>query len=114
MKPFLVHQGDVLLMSAEIPDTAAPIETNGLAVLAHGETTGHSHHIRGAMMFRDDGAGSGGVTYLRTTGKPIEHGAIGVPNTADHDDIELPALSYEFRPQVQWSDEHEPVQRVAD
>jgi hypothetical protein len=116
MKPILFTHGDVLLMSTTVPATATPVESTGTAILAHGETTGHSHHIIGPQvaMFRDDGAGSGGSTYLKARAAvPLEHGTLGVPGSADHDTLTLPARDYESRRQVEWTDDMEPRQ-VAD
>ena len=115
-KPILFTHGDVLLMSAAVPKSAKPVETDGVAVLAHGETTGHSHRLIGPQvaMFRDDGAGNGGATYLKlATPSPLVHGTPGVPASADHDILTLPARGYESRRQVEWTDDMEPRQ-VAD
>ena len=115
-KPILFTHGDVLLMSTTVSTGAVPVETNGTVILAHGETTGHSHHIIGPQvaMFRDDGAGSGGTTYLKAVAPvSLEHGTIGVAGSADHDTLTLPPLEYESRRQVEWSDDQEPRQ-VAD
>jgi hypothetical protein len=116
MNPILFTHGDVLLLSTKVPASASLVETNGVAILAHGETTGHSHHIIGPQvaMFRDDGAGSGGLTYLKvSTPTQLAHGTIDVPGSADHDTLTLPARDYESRRQVEWTDEMEP-RRVAD
>lgn len=61
-------QGDVILF--RIPDHVVINAEDEIAahkgrlVLAEGEVTGHHHAIwlRGVTMFRDDGAGSGGVS----------------------------------------------------
>lgn len=107
-KEFLIQQGDVLIMAVlAVPRSAKPVETNDTAILAHGEATGHSHHLRGPQvaMFRDDGAGGGGATYLRVlTPTPLEHGAIGQPETADHATLQVIPTTHEVRRQVEWSD----------
>ena len=57
----LIRQGDVLLRRiVKLPDTAVKIDDPS-PVVEYGEVTGHAHRfMRGATMFRDTGAGSGG------------------------------------------------------
>ena len=57
-----VRQGDVLIWPVDtIPTAAAEVPAHGgRLIVAHGEATGHHHsfpHMRGAVLFRDDGAG---------------------------------------------------------
>lgn len=111
MTKIIIHQGDVLLTSVDaIPKTAQPVETKGVAYLAYGETTGHSHHLIGprVAMFAETGGGSGGTYVALATTVPLEHGVVGDPATADHATIELPAGKYEVVRQVNWSDDLEP------
>ena len=65
-----IRQGDVLLVRvAGVPATAVVVEPEGgRLIVARGEATGHHHSFawgRGATLFRDDGAGSGGRQYVR-------------------------------------------------
>jgi hypothetical protein len=72
-----VRQGDVLIWPVTaIPETAVELAPHGgRLIVAHGEATGHHHsfpHLRGAVLFRDDG--SGGTLYVRADRPtPIEH-----------------------------------------
>ena len=116
MTKIIIHQGDVLLTSvADIPQTAKPVETKGVAYLAYGETTGHSHHLIGprVAMFAETGSGSGGTYIALDAPVPLEHGVVGRPETADHATIELPAGKYEVVRQMVWDDSQEP-RTVAD
>lgn len=109
MTKIVVHQGDVLLTSVDaIPDTAQPVETQGVAVLALGETTNHAHYLRGAAMFAETGGGSGGTYVVLNRPMALDHGVIGTPNSGDHATIELPAGTYESVRQMTWSDDLEP------
>jgi len=71
------RQGDVLIVPTKsIPSAATKISAkNGRVIVAEGEATGHHHsfpHQRGAVLFRDDGAGGG--MYIRATKSPrLEH-----------------------------------------
>lgn len=92
-----VRQGDVLLWPVdEIPAAAKPVpQSEGPIILAYGETTGHAHGIYGrAAMFRDDGAGNGGVTYIEAEpGAMLGHGTptkgLDLPRDPDHGPIEI-------------------------
>jgi hypothetical protein len=72
------RQGDVLVMPVKsIPSSAQEMAPkNGRLIVAEGEATGHHHsfpHRQGAVMFRDDGAGSGGM-YVRVAAPvALEH-----------------------------------------
>lgn len=67
----MIRQGDVLLRRIKtLPESAKPVD--GPVIVEYGEVTGHAHRImRGATMFRDDGAGSGGQ-YLVVGDAPAE------------------------------------------
>ena len=108
---FLIHQGDVLIMAVPaVPTSVKLVETVGVVILAHGETTGHSHRLIAAevAMFRDDGAG--GETYLSLPAPGLlEHGTIGSPETADHAALHVCAGAHEVCRQVEWSDEIRPL-----
>lgn len=97
----IIRQGDVMLRKVAAM-TAGAIEqepTMRGVVLAEGEATGHAHRIfRGAVMFRDDGAGRAFVAVSETTSLTHE----------EHDTIPLLAGIYELVGQVEWSDEHSP------
>lgn len=88
MKRDMWAQGDVLIVPVDaIPAGAVPVEPEGdRYVLAHGEATGHHHSIRigpTVAMFRDDGAGSGGASYLRAEAPALlehqEHATVALP-----------------------------------
>jgi hypothetical protein len=72
-----VRQGDVLIWPVDtIPTAAAEVPAHGgRLIVAHGEATGHHHsfpHMRGAVLFRDDGAG--GTLYVKADAPvPVEH-----------------------------------------
>lgn len=72
-----IRQGDVLIVPTKsIPSatTEVPVK-NGRVIVAEGEATGHHHsfpHQRGAVLFRDDGAGGG--MYIKAEKSPrLEH-----------------------------------------
>ena len=102
----IIRQGDVMLRKvAAMTDGAIKQEptTRGV-VLAEGEVTGHAHRIfRGAVLFRDDGAGRRFVAVNEPTSLTHE----------EHDEIPLSVGVYELITQVEWSDRHAPRQ-VAD
>ena len=110
MKNLIRRQGDVLVkrIAGPLPEGATEVpRENGRVVLAHGEATGHAHAIRErATMFRDDAMGRMLLDIPAGAPAPLEHD--------EHSTIPLPAGLYEVVRQVQWSDELEPIQRVAD
>lgn len=113
MTKIVMHQGDVALVEAgEITADVHQIPlTDGAAVLAHGETTGHSHHVIGPRVayFRDDGAGGGGTYIKPEAAAKLEHGTLGRDGAdADHDALVIPPTTWEVRRQVVWSDDQEP------
>jgi hypothetical protein len=64
-----IRQGDVLVVPCDsIPGSATTAHPeNGRLIVARGEATGHHHSFpwaRGATLFRDDGAGSGGAQFV--------------------------------------------------
>lgn len=84
MRQSIIRQGDVLVLSVDsIPKGLTEVAPKkGRLIVAEGEATGHHHSFpwqRGAVLFRDDGAGSGGVMYAEVS-EPIslehqEHGS---------------------------------------
>ena len=74
-----IRQGDVLIVPCKsIPATASiALPEAGRLIVARGEATGHHHSfpwMRGATLFRDDGAGSGGAQYVKVEQEtPLEH-----------------------------------------
>ena len=74
-----IRQGDVLVVPCKaIPDTVIMVAPeNDRLIVARGEATGHHHSFpwaRGATLFRDDGAGSGGRLYVQAdTNVALEH-----------------------------------------
>lgn len=105
----MFRQGDVLIIPVtSIPKATKPVEAeNGRIVLAHGEATGHAHAIhRGAVMFREDGTGSSGRTFLS-----VDSGGAQVVHE-EHATIALDPGKYEVRRQREYSPES--VRNVAD
>ena len=109
----MFRQGDVFVIPLKGEKrwkTASKIEReNGRVVLAHGEVTGHAHAIGStrAVMFREDGTGSGGRTLLEISGKePVEL------SHEEHATIQLPPGLYEVRRQREYSPEE--IRNVAD
>lgn len=111
-EPFIVRQGDVLLVSADsIPEDAKPVPRDqGRLVLAYGEVTGHMHQLVGVdTPLTDDDAvmltTAESATFVRLAKKAQlvheEHGSIGVP-----------AGTYEVIRQVEYTPWGE--RRVAD
>lgn len=102
-KSGIIRQGDVMLVPIDrLPKRLKPMDPDdqGRVVLAEGEVTGHAHALPfgGAVMFRDDGAGSG-ARYLQVTAPTAlsheEHSAHVVPPGAyrvirqrEYDDLE--------------------------
>ena len=72
------RQGDVLAIPVTtIPVTATPVAAeNGRLIVARGEATGHHHSFpwhQGAVLFRDDGTGGGGMYVAVTETIVLEH-----------------------------------------
>ena len=104
----MFRQGDVLIVPTKsIPKTAKALEPAERVILAHGEATGHAHAIhRGAVMFREDGTGSGGRTFLSVGagGADVVH--------EEHSTIKLDPGNYEVRRQREYSPEE--IRNVKD
>lgn len=116
--PFIIRQGDVLVMRvAAIPDDAVEAQpTGGAHVVALGESSGHRHQIpaegnklfrRGSAMFLEVG-GRGGACALEVT---TDRGAPIVPPR--HEPVKLPPGMYAIRIQREWGVEQE-VRNVLD
>ena len=108
-KTTAIRQGDVLILPCDaIPATATDAQPeNGRLIVARGEATGHHHSFpwqRGAVLFRDDGAG-GGAQYVRVD-QPValEH--------QEHTALTLPPGNYAVR--IQRTMSSGLVRRVAD
>ena len=74
-----IRQGDVLIVPCKsIPSSAKDVvPENDRLIVAKGEATGHHHSFawaRGATLFRDDGAGSGGNLYVGVRDHPATLG----------------------------------------
>ena len=123
-KPFLVRQGDVLLIRvAALPSVLTERPTDaGRVVLAYGEVTGHAHAVRGDVRHYDaPDAASAAMQLLRDAGFPMEVGEANAPTFLDvlspaevtHDEHTahaLPAGQYVKLIQTEWSDDLEPLQ----
>lgn len=103
-----IRQGDVLIVPCEeIPASATPVGAEaGRLIVARGEATGHHHSFpwaRGAVLFRDDGAG--GAQYVRVE-QPValEH--------QEHSPLTVKPGSYAVR--IQRTMASGLVRRVAD
>lgn len=104
-----IRQGDVLILRCkEIPSSAQQVEAeNGRLIVARGEATGHHHSFpwaRGATLFRDDGAGSGGQFLTVEKTIALEH--------QEHSALTLSPGNYEIR--IQRTMANGLVRRVAD
>lgn len=104
-----IRQGDVLILPCkEIPATAVPVEAeNDRLIVARGEATGHHHSFpwaRGAMLFRDDGAGSGAQFVKVEKSVALEH--------QEHSALALAPGMYEIR--IQRTMANGLVRRVVD
>lgn len=109
------RQGDVLIrpvarMTADVKPE--PRDPRRGAILAHGEVTGHAHHIATprARLFRDDGVGR---RFLQ-----IDRPQAGEPATVDltheeHSAVPLPPGLYEVLIQQEYSPT-EALRAVAD
>lgn len=105
--PFIVRQGDVLLMQVESADLGEQIPRDGgRIVLAYGEVTGHAHaiHESEATLFRGRAANTD--VFLQVLAPvSLRH--------EEHSKIDVPAGLYRVVRQREWSDDNEPIQ-VAD
>lgn len=109
------RQGDVLIRPvAALPAAAQPEPRDPRrgAILAHGEVTGHAHHIMTprARLFRDDGAGR---RFLQ-----VDHPQAGETPTVDltheeHAAVPLPPGLFEILIQQEFSPT-EALRAVAD
>lgn len=86
---FMARQGDVLIVAVKsIPKNVEAVKREeGLAVLAHGEATGHKHAIKSekAALFRDPKLMA---IFMTVTDEPVklEHD--------EHDTITIPPGNY--------------------
>ena len=97
------RQGDVLVERVtSIPSTSKPVATeNGRIVLAHGEVTGHSHSLDGAVGTLTQ---ESGVTYLEIKT------ALAMLTHQEHGTVEIPkGKSIRFKPAL---DKGEPVESI--
>lgn len=110
------HQGDVFLRRiAALPADAQPVPVprSGRVTLALGETSGHHHsfpHRARVALFRD----TAGASFLRVDAPAVlEHANAANAPTGEHGPINVMSGIYALPPQMQWSDEREPI-RVED
>lgn len=107
-KQTIIRQGDVLVVPVKrIPVSAVPHAPEGNRyVLAHGESTGHSHsvalHPRIAM-FRDDASG-GGLFIKADEAAQLEH--------QEHSALTIAPGTYQVR--IQRTVQSGMARRVAD
>lgn len=104
----LYRQGDVALVPVEaIPESATPVARDrGRLVLAYGEVTGHAHVIDAPEAEATLLTTEEGERFLRLVGAaPLVH--------EEHAPITVAPGLYRLPPQVEWSDELDPV-RVLD
>jgi F420-0:gamma-glutamyl ligase len=101
----ILRQGDVLMISAELPKDAAEVSIKGDVILKHGEATGHMHSFRGEDAAKVRMWHAGAERYIqvleRTSLLHEEHGAV----------IVEPGIYY-LPEQVSY--ERGEIQRVAD
>ena len=105
--PWMIRQGDVLLVSVEaIPDGAVeqPRDESGRVILAHGEVSGHAHAVHET-----------GVTVLLAANEEVFLRVLEPSNLVheEHDHIAIPPGLYRVVRQREWTDADEPIQ-VAD
>lgn len=110
------HQGDVFLRRiAALPADAqpVPVQQSGRVTLALGETSGHHHSFprrARVALFRD----TAGASFLRVDAPAaLEHANAANAPTGEHGPINVMPGIYALPPQMQWSDEREPI-RVED
>lgn len=106
---FIARQGDILIVSGAVPESAVPVEAEGgKLILARGEVTGHHHAVleREATLFRPGEASELADSFLRVRsgGAVLTH--------QEHASIAIPAGDYIVRRQVEWTPKE--VVRVAD
>lgn len=105
-KPFLVRQGDVVLVAVtEIPADAMAMERDrGRVVLAYGEVTGHAHALT-----------ESGVTMLKAANQDVFLRVVEPASLRheEHSRIDVPPGLYQVVRQREWTDAEEPIQ-VAD
>ena len=104
--PWMVRQGDVLLVAVEaIPDDAVeqPRDESRRVVLAYGEVTGHAHSLH-----------EPGVSMLCAANQEVFLRVVEPSNLVheEHDRIAIPPGLYRVVRQREWTDEDEPVQVV--
>jgi hypothetical protein len=110
MRKTAIRQGDVLITPCkEIPSSAKVADAeSGRLIVARGEATGHHHSFpwqRGATLFRDDGAGSGGAQFVRVEDAvALEH--------QEHSALTVEPGKYEVR--IQRTFQSGMVRQVAD
>lgn len=108
-KSGIIRQGDVMLVPiAKLPKNAVAMDPDdrGRVVLAEGEVTGHAHALPfgGAVMFREDGSGSG-ARYL----------SVSAPTALSHEEHSthvVPLGPYRVIRQREYDDME--ARRVAD
>lgn len=104
--PFLVRQGDVVLVAVtEIPVDAVTVERDrGRVVLAYGEVTGHAHALT-----------EEGVTLLKAANQDVFLRVVEPASLRheEHNRIDVPPGLYRVVRQREWTDAEEPIQ-VAD
>ena len=108
-QPYMVRQGDVLLVDAQyrggIPQDAKVITVEADTILAHGEVTGHAHRInvKHPVEYFDHQA----ERYLRAlTDAPLTH--------EEHDTIAILPRKGGYQQAFQCEEEGAEVRRVED
>lgn len=106
MQPYIVRQGDIMLIAvSQIPAAAAKKRARKRVVVAEGEVTGH-HHVLVADRVVEHTLTDAQVErrFLEITEGELVHD--------EHDTITLPAGRYEIRYQREYTPEA--IRRVAD
>jgi hypothetical protein len=114
--PLVFRQGDVLLRAIKrIPAKARELarDVHGRIVLAHGERTGHAHTFRDKGICSLSTLASDEIEFLLVggSGATLRHELVG-GKKAEHDEIAIPAGSYEAATQVEYTPAE--LVRVAD
>lgn len=103
-----IRQGDVMLEPiAALPETAQPKNTEGRAIIAYGEVTGHHHSFapKSVKLFQyQEGGNAVAVLEVPKRGAQIEH--------QEHSAIPLEAGAWRHVQQVEYTPEA--IRNVAD
>ena len=114
-KPYMVRQGDVLLLEVESLPSGAKLVKRGNdkrgIILALGESSGHGHGIA-SRQAREFMHGEDRYVVIGGKGATLSHEMPDRAPTGDHAPVKLPAATFRLVQQREYSDEM--VMLVAD